>query len=83
MTTCFALIMLANANGYCLLTATAVNLTTGVITFTHGDVNDTLGVNRSVNDEEIRRSYKRHREIYASGGLATSSLLTVSRYFCR
>ena len=37
---------------------------------------DTLGVNRSVNDEEIRRSYKRHREIYASGGLATSSLLT-------
>ena len=37
---------------------------------------DTLGVNRAVNDEEIRRSYKRHREIYASGGLATSSLLT-------
>ena len=40
------LIMLANSKGYCLLTATAVNLTTGVITFTHGDVNDTLGVNQ-------------------------------------
>ena len=33
-----------------------------------------LGVNRSSNDEEIRRAYKRQREIYASGSLATSSL---------
>jgi flagellar biosynthesis protein FlhG len=34
-----------------------------------------LGVGRSSNDEEIRRAYKRQREIYATGGLATSSLL--------
>jgi flagellar biosynthesis protein FlhG len=33
-----------------------------------------LGVSRSSNDEEIRRAYKRQREIYASGSLATSSL---------
>jgi flagellar biosynthesis protein FlhG len=34
-----------------------------------------LGVTRSASDEEIRRAYKRQREIYASGGLATASLL--------
>ncbi len=34
-----------------------------------------LSVGRSSNDEEIRRAYKRQREIYASGGLATCSLL--------
>jgi len=34
-----------------------------------------LGVTRSANDEEIRRAYKRQREIYATGGLATVSLL--------
>jgi len=34
-----------------------------------------LGVTRSASDEEIRRAYKRQREIYATGGLATSSLL--------
>jgi flagellar biosynthesis protein FlhG len=34
-----------------------------------------LGVTRSANDEEVRRAYKRQREIYAAGGLATASLL--------
>jgi flagellar biosynthesis protein FlhG len=34
-----------------------------------------LGIGRSSNDEEIRRADKRQREIYATGGLATSSLL--------
>jgi flagellar biosynthesis protein FlhG len=34
-----------------------------------------LGVTRSASDEEIRRAYKRQREIYATGGLATASLL--------
>lgn len=34
-----------------------------------------LGVTRSASDEEIRRAYKRQREIYATGGLATTSLL--------
>ena len=34
-----------------------------------------LGVTRAASDEEIRRAYKRQREIYATGGLATSSLL--------
>jgi flagellar biosynthesis protein FlhG len=34
-----------------------------------------LGIGRSANDEEIRRAYKRGREMYATGGLATSSLL--------
>ena len=34
-----------------------------------------LGITRSANDEEVRRAYKRQREIYSSGGLATSSLL--------
>jgi flagellar biosynthesis protein FlhG len=34
-----------------------------------------LGVTRTASDEEIRRAYKRQREIYASGGLATVSLL--------
>lgn len=36
----------------------------------------TLGVGRSSSDEEIRRAYKRKKEIYADGGLAVSSLLT-------
>ena len=35
----------------------------------------TLAIGRSSNDEEIRRAYKRQREVYATGGLATSSLL--------
>lgn len=34
-----------------------------------------LGIGRSSNDEEIRRATKRQREIYATDGLATSSLL--------
>ena len=34
-----------------------------------------LGVTRTASDEEVRRAYKRQREIYATGGLATSSLL--------
>ena len=35
-----------------------------------------LGITRSANDEEVRRAYKRQREIYAVGGVATASLLT-------
>ncbi len=35
-----------------------------------------LGVTRSANDEEVRRAYKRVKEMYAPGSLATSSLLT-------
>jgi flagellar biosynthesis protein FlhG len=38
-----------------------------------------LGVTRSASDEEIRRAYKRQREIYATDGLATSSLLDASQ----
>jgi flagellar biosynthesis protein FlhG len=34
-----------------------------------------LGLTRSASDEEIRRAYKRQREVYAAGGLATISLL--------
>jgi flagellar biosynthesis protein FlhG len=34
-----------------------------------------LGVTRAASDEDIRRAYKRQREIYATGGLATVSLL--------
>ena len=34
-----------------------------------------LGVTRSASDEEVRRGYKRQREIYATGGLATVSML--------
>jgi len=34
-----------------------------------------LGIGRSSNDEEIRRAYKRQREVYATGGLATTSLI--------
>jgi flagellar biosynthesis protein FlhG len=34
-----------------------------------------LGLTRSATDEEIRRAYKRQREVYATGGLATVSLL--------
>jgi flagellar biosynthesis protein FlhG len=34
-----------------------------------------LGLTRSASDDEIRRAYKRQREIYATGGLATVSLL--------
>ena len=34
-----------------------------------------LGIGRSSNDEEIRRAYKRQREIYRTGGLATTSLV--------
>jgi len=35
-----------------------------------------LGVTRGSSDEDIRRAYKRKREVYASGSLATSSLFT-------
>lgn len=38
----------------------------------------TLGITRSANDEEIRRAYKRVKEMYASGSLATASLLLES-----
>ena len=38
-----------------------------------------LGVTRAASDEEIRRGYKRQREIYATGGLATVSLLDDAR----
>ena len=38
-----------------------------------------LGVSRSANDEEVRRGYKRQKEIYATGGLATVSLLDGER----
>jgi flagellar biosynthesis protein FlhG len=34
-----------------------------------------LGVTRAASDEEVRRGYKKQREIYASGGLATVSML--------
>jgi len=34
-----------------------------------------LGLSRSSSDEEIRRAYKRKREMYATGGLSTSSML--------
>jgi flagellar biosynthesis protein FlhG len=34
-----------------------------------------LGIGRSSNDEEIRRAFKRQRDVYATGGLATASLL--------
>jgi len=34
-----------------------------------------LGITRSANDEEIRRSYKRVKEMYAPGSVATASLL--------
>ncbi len=36
---------------------------------------EALGLNRSANDEDVRRGYKRAREMYASGGLAVSSML--------
>jgi flagellar biosynthesis protein FlhG len=35
-----------------------------------------LGITRSSSDEEIRRAHKRQREIYATGGLAISSLFS-------
>jgi flagellar biosynthesis protein FlhG len=38
-----------------------------------------LGVTRAASDEEIRRAYKRQREIYATGGLATVSLLDAAQ----
>ena len=40
------LIMLTNVNGSCLLTVTAVDYTTNIITFTHTDPNDTFGLNQ-------------------------------------
>jgi flagellar biosynthesis protein FlhG len=39
-----------------------------------------LGITRSANDEEARRAYKRQREIYSPGGLATSSLLNEAQF---
>jgi flagellar biosynthesis protein FlhG len=38
-----------------------------------------LGVTRASSDEDIRRAYKRQREIYATGGLATVSLLDAAQ----
>jgi flagellar biosynthesis protein FlhG len=35
-----------------------------------------LGVTRSANDEEVRRAYKRVKDMYAPGSLATASLLS-------
>ncbi|WP_394845707.1 helix-turn-helix domain-containing protein [Pendulispora brunnea] len=35
-----------------------------------------LGITRTSSDEEVRRAYKRQKEIYAQGGLATASLLS-------
>jgi flagellar biosynthesis protein FlhG len=35
----------------------------------------TLGIARTSSDEEVRRAYKRQREVYAPGSLAVSSLL--------
>jgi flagellar biosynthesis protein FlhG len=35
-----------------------------------------LGITRSASEEEVRRAYKRQREVYTTGGLATSSLLS-------
>ncbi len=40
---------------------------------------DVLGVTRSSSDEEIRRGYKRQREVYASGSIAASSLFDEAR----
>jgi flagellar biosynthesis protein FlhG len=37
---------------------------------------DVLSVSRAATDEDIRRAFKKQREIYGPGGLATSSLLT-------
>ncbi len=34
-----------------------------------------LGIGRSSNDEEIRRAFKRQRDVYATGGLTTISLI--------
>lgn len=34
-----------------------------------------LGIGRSSNDEELRRAYKRQRDVYATDGLATTSLV--------
>src|SRR6185437_1109840 len=36
---------------------------------------EVLGVTRTASDEEVRRAYKSQREVYASGSIATSSLL--------
>jgi flagellar biosynthesis protein FlhG len=38
---------------------------------------DVLGVSRGATDEELRRAYKRQREIYQAGSLPLTSLLTV------
>jgi flagellar biosynthesis protein FlhG len=38
-----------------------------------------LGITRAASDEEIRRAYKRQREIYATGGLATVSMLDAAQ----
>lgn len=36
---------------------------------------EVLGVERSATDEEVRRAYKRQRELYTAGSLATQALL--------
>lgn len=45
------------------------------LTLDQPDLYAVLGVGRSSNDEEIRRAFKRQKEVYATGGLATTSLL--------
>jgi flagellar biosynthesis protein FlhG len=39
-----------------------------------------LGVTRSANDEEIRRAFKRQREVYGPESVATASLLTPTQH---
>jgi flagellar biosynthesis protein FlhG len=40
---------------------------------------DALGISRGASDEEIRRSYKRQREMYGESSLATASLLSAAQ----
>jgi flagellar biosynthesis protein FlhG len=40
---------------------------------------EVLGVSRTATDEEVRRAYKSQREVYATGSIATSSLLDPSQ----
>ena len=51
--------------------ASAPPMQPGVVT-----LYDALGVPRGASDEEIRRGYKRQREMYGESSLATASLLT-------
>lgn len=38
-------------------------------------LHEVLGIERSASDEDVRRAYKRQRELYSSGSVAISSLL--------